>query len=288
MNGYVPAGHWSLDFDDLSRPHSCPMWGGARRWSLHLLKEGKWPPSAPVFRLTGTASDYSMFRRWLRHLWLENDAEFAAITVVSGLMGFGKSQAVRVIGHFTDKDYDETKQLVYTTAEFAQTNLDLPPGRPIFWDEALSRALWKRLWNADEAEQTLAIQQVLEQVRNKKHPLYIVGQVPDAFTDIITAVARWRLSMKTRDPISGTKFGNLEQAVIVEVYDKRTHGKKREEIQFYKMAPITIPPIPERMMAWYRQRRDEGLIRKRTKFEFDVADSGPSLREEILSVGREE
>lgn len=285
MTFSVPAGHWSLDFDDLNRPHACPMFGGARRWSLHLARQGKWPPPAPVFRLTGTPSDYSMFRRWLRHIWLENNAEFAAIAIVSGLMGRGKSQAGRICGHFLDDAYDERKQLVYTTDAFVELNLALPPDRPIIWDEALTRALWKRLWNADEAEQTLAIQEILEKVRSQKHILLIIGQVSDEFTEVIKAVAGWRLSIRTRDPVTGTKFGKLEQAVPVEIWDKKTRGKKREEIQYYQLAPISIPPLSAKSIEWYKGRREEGLIRRREKFEFKP-DSGPSVRDEILSIGR--
>lgn len=273
MTNYLPVGHWSLDFHDFRRPHECPArrggYHGVRPYSVHLAKQGRWPPPAPVFELTGTPDDLSLFRRWLRHIWLECDAEFGTNTVMGGLPGVGKSHLCRLIGLFLDDGYDEEAQFVYTADELVDANRDLPPNMCIFADEALAEFLWSMM--SHDAGQQDVIKEMWEQIRHRKHRLFLVAQQESALAWMIRmGLATWWWALQGRDPVTGQKYGSLMHGVPTWVRNRRTHGYRLErDMDFYFGGAAVLPSLPESEIAPYRERRDEGLKKEKKMLRYE-------------------
>jgi hypothetical protein len=260
----IPPGHWSLDFDDLSRPHVCPMYGGARTYSLHLAAKRRWPPPAPIFTVGGT----SLFRRWLRHMWLELDAGFGAFHVIGGRPGLGKAGALIAIGRSLFEGFDMDTQIIYEAHELITALADPTPYVPCLVDESLVKIFWSLLWQTDEFQDSY--EAIIKHARHNKHPVGLVTQHEGAMSRMIreAPLFSWWLSLTSRSPITQVKAFTLFHGVQVLVPDRRTRGYRMDpQTFFYRVGNGTIPAISEKFAARYEGVRERGVADHRDRLE---------------------
>lgn len=250
-----PPSEYALDFDDFSRPHECPMGGGARRYAMFLDKIGRWPPPAPVFHIAGN----TLFRRWIRHIWLEVDAGFGMVAVVGGLPGLGKSITMRTLGKLYNEDYNDA-QILGDADEIVEAVQDeTTPHRMVLGDEALANFLWSMLYQ--DSGQKNVIKTVWKHARKNKHPIVFVAQQEDAMAWIIRdGLARWWVRVRSRDPVTNVKYASLFHGVPSYFRDRATHGYRMGTRMFYyRGGDMTIPAASASEDAVYEERRERIL-----------------------------
>ena len=265
----VPPGHWSLDFPDWAFPHECLIEGGGREMSVIMEERKEWPPRdaagrlIPAFVIAGVRSDYSLVRRWLRHIWLEAYFGIGTFFVVGGPPGLGKSTAGLRFGEWLNPTWEMGRQVVYDFYVAVRGIEAWPLMDLIYMDEALGRGGWSQKWREEEVQEFIV--SLWEKARRYKKIIGLCFQSEGAANWVLrdSGLVGWWWIIKKRDARTGLKFAKLRHAIpLTEFYMKRFHAFKMERgSAFRDGGEGTIPPISPSVIEAYNALRDEGLTR---------------------------
>jgi len=249
----VKSGHPSLDMG-FEFDHTCPMIGGAAKYSLYLEKKGLWPPTAPIFHVGGT----SLFRRFLRHFWLESHAGFTPFMLIDSPPGFGKSSIAWNFGRCLDPDFNFSRYL-YDHEQFMTALFHNPPMSVHAFDDATAtRVLWGR--DSTRGGQKEAVANILGHARNRKQMLLIISQSGYQLDRILREDIRaiW-VNLVSRNPITGEKIAELYYPKQVLLWS-RHGGYLLGKPTIYRLAGrMIIPPTPASVMKEYEKVREIGF-----------------------------
>ncbi len=258
----LPAGHWSIDLNrEVRVNHVCPLEGGARAYSLRMEEQGRWPPPAPVFQLTNNPEDFSLFRRWLRHIWLECDAGIGVNTLTEADAGIGKSAFFVAMLLLDDAEPSLSRSFTYTKQALIDRVRDASvQNESIFGDEGLTRLIWGLSILRDREQQEM-YQTIWELGRRNKKKIHYAAQDSKSASRIARAgICRYWVVLDKRNVETGKKRGWILHGVRTPDYDRRRHGYKMERPFIYKMlGPFTAPGVAAEPMRKYEHVRDAAL-----------------------------
>jgi len=258
----LPADHWSIDLvRDVRTAHICPIEGGARAHARKLDREGRWPPPAPVFEIFGVKEDFSLFRRWLRHIWLECDTGIGVNTMTEADAGIGKSAFFLAILLLEQRKPSVERSFIYSKQLMVDRIRDTSvENESLFGDEALTKMIWG-LGIAGDYEQQEMYQTIWELARRNKKKVHYAAQDSKSSSRIARAgICRYWVVLNKRNVDTGKKRGWILHGVRSPEYDRKARGYKMERPFRYRMlGPFTAPGVGRHVLAVYEKRRKVGL-----------------------------
>lgn len=271
MRTHLPAGHWSIDLTrDVRTPHVCPLEGGASGYSMEMQRAGRWPPPAPVFQLTGSPQDYSLFRRWLRHIWLECDAGIGVNTLTEADAGIGKSALFIGMLVLDQPAPSISHAFVYKTQALVDQIRDAStPNESLFGDEALTNMVWG-LGIHDELQQEL-YRTIWEMARRNRKKIHFAVQDSKSASRIArSGICRYWIVLEKRNVRTGRKRGLLLHGVRSPKYDKKARGYEMERPFRYRMlGRFTAPGVGADALEKYDAARARGL-EEEERIDYDI------------------
>lgn len=259
---FLPAGHWSIDLRrKVTTVHVCPLEGGARSHSRKLEREGRWPPPSPLFELAGTVQDYSLFRRWLRHIWLECDAGIGVNVLTEADAGLGKSAFNLAILLLEEAKPSISRSFIYSKQVLMDRIRDTSvENESLFGDEALTKMIWGLGVQGDREQQEM-YQTIWELARRNKKKVHYAAQDSKSASRIARAgICRYWVVLEKRNVDTGRKRGWILHGIRSPEYDRKAHGYKMERPFRYKMlGAFTAPGVGGRVMPVYEKVREIGL-----------------------------
>lgn len=264
-----------LELPILIKPHICKLAGyglrGVRAQAVKMARANEWPPDIPIFR-DGT---HTLFRDWMRHMWLESRASLLAMFVLSGDPGMGKSALITAIGRCYEEDFDMDKRLFYE-AWTARRALKEPDGKVVFLDEGLAKALWSAAW---DPQMRGLIKALWTDARANEHIVGVVTQHAGALKWEAAELARWWIDFADpramRNVQTGAKLGFLYHSGMTAIWTYKKYGGgkiyKMDQVPAWREGGIIgVPGISPKLLEQYKRRRAEGLAGEDDSLDYEA------------------